>query len=78
MLRLGLTNDLGSFYANQGKLDRGEQMYRRALEGRGRALGLDHLATLSTLSCLGILYAGQGKQDESEEMYKRLLEGSER
>lgn len=26
MLRLGLTNDLGSFYANQGKLDRGEQI----------------------------------------------------
>lgn len=33
-------------YANQGKLDEAEKTYRRALEGREKALGRDYASTL--------------------------------
>ena len=33
-------------------------MYERALQGREKALGPDHTATLDTVNNLGILYHG--------------------
>jgi Tfp pilus assembly protein PilF len=52
---------------DQGKLDEAEKMFRRALEGKEKALG--------TVNNLGLLYAGQGKLDEAKEMFRRALEG---
>ena len=68
---------LGHLYANQDKLDEAE-MYRRALEGKEKALGHDHTSTLATATDLGTLYADQGKLDEAEEMCWRALAGYEK
>jgi tetratricopeptide (TPR) repeat protein len=50
-------------------------MYQRALNGREKVLGLDHISTLDTVHNLGLLYANQGKLKEAEEVHLRALEG---
>lgn len=40
---------------------RSERMYHRALTGKEKALGPDHISTLATVHDLGILYRYQGK-----------------
>jgi tetratricopeptide (TPR) repeat protein len=52
-------------------------IYERALEGREKALGHDHTATLNTVNNLGILYRRQGKLDKVEEIHERALKGYE-
>ena len=71
-------HQLGNLYQNQGKLDEAEKMYIRALEGKEKALGVDHASTLDTVNNLGSLYKNQGKLDEAEKMYIRALEGYEK
>ncbi|KAN0075668.1 HET domain containing protein [Elaphomyces granulatus] len=71
-------HELGDLYADQGKLDEAEKMYQRALQGTEKALGPDHILTLSTVNNLGLLYADQGKLDEAEKMYQRALQGTEK
>jgi hypothetical protein len=50
---------------DQGKLDEAEKMFRRALEGKEKALGINHTSTLGTVNNLGLLYAGQGKLEKA-------------
>ncbi|GFF89029.1 hypothetical protein IFM47457_08012 [Aspergillus lentulus] len=50
-------------------------MYRRALEGYGKALGPEHLYTLTSMANLGSVLERQGKYEEAEVMYRRALEG---
>jgi Tfp pilus assembly protein PilF len=69
---------LGNLYKDQGKLDKAEQMYERALRGREEALGASHTSTLDTVNNLGLLYADQGKLDKAEQMYERALRGKEK
>jgi tetratricopeptide (TPR) repeat protein len=64
-----------SNYKRQGKLDKAEEMYQQALQGKEKALGPHHKSTLTTVNNLGSLYANQGKLDKAEEMYRRALEG---
>ncbi|SLM37432.1 nb-arc and tpr domain protein [Lasallia pustulata] len=54
-----------------------EARYRRALEGKEKAWGLEHTSTLDTVNNLGNLYANQGKMAEAEAMYRRALEGQD-
>jgi tetratricopeptide (TPR) repeat protein len=74
---LNTVNNLGSLYADQGKLGEAERMYQRALAGKEQALGPDHSSTLDTVNNLGNLYADQGKLGEAERMYQRALAGKE-
>ena len=69
---------LGDLYSDQGKLQEAEEMYERALAGKEKALGLDHMSTLDTVNNLGNLYKDQGKLKEAEEMYQRALTGYEK
>jgi tetratricopeptide (TPR) repeat protein len=69
---------LGNVYANQGKLEEAEELYRRALAGNEKNLGPDHTSTLATVHKLGNLYADQGKLEEAEELYQRALAGKEK
>ena len=62
-------HQLGLLYLNQGKLAEAEQMYQRALQGREKALGAEHMSTLDTVNNLGILYRNQGKLAEAEQMF---------
>jgi tetratricopeptide (TPR) repeat protein len=57
---LNTVNNLGSLYADQGKLGEAERMYQRALAGYEQALGPDHSSTLDTVNNLGLLYKNQG------------------
>jgi tetratricopeptide (TPR) repeat protein len=74
----GAFHGLGDLYSDQGKLKEAEEMYRRALAGKEKALGPDHTSTLSTVNNLGNLYKNQGKVKEAEEMYRRALAGNEK
>jgi hypothetical protein len=53
-------------------------LHRRALEGREKALGPEHLDTLFSVSQLGPVFLSQGKYKEAEAMYQRQLEGKEK
>lgn len=56
---LCLTNffsNLGHLYQARGKLVEAELMYQRALTNYEKALGKDHISTLSTVHNLGLLY----------------------
>jgi tetratricopeptide (TPR) repeat protein len=56
-------------------MDEAEKIFRRALEGKEKALGINHTSTLGTVNNLGLLYAGQGKLEKAKEMFRRALEG---
>ncbi len=68
-------HELGSLYADQGKLVEAEEMYRRALDGYEKAWGREYTSTLDTVNNLGLLYTRQDKLVEVEEMYRRALDG---
>jgi len=69
---------LDLLYADQGKMEEAEAMYRRALKGREKAWGPEHSSTLDTINNLGSLYRNQGKMKEAEAMYQRALKGYEK
>ena len=71
-------HELGRLYKDQGKLAEAEQMYKRALQGKEKAWGPEHMSTLNTVNNLGNLYADQGKLVEAEHMYQRALQGKEK
>jgi len=43
---LDTVNNLGTLYADQGKLDKAEEMYIRALKGFERSLSVEHTALI--------------------------------
>ena len=53
-------------------------MFVRALQGKEKALGRDHMSTLNTVNNLGGLYKDQGRLDDAEAMYERALQGYEK
>ncbi|KAL4967483.1 P-loop containing nucleoside triphosphate hydrolase protein, partial [Aspergillus stella-maris] len=59
--------DIASLLHEQVQLVAAEEMYQRALAGKEKALGPDHISTLDTVNNLGILYSNQGKLQEAEE-----------
>ncbi|KAK3690231.1 hypothetical protein B0T22DRAFT_360526, partial [Podospora appendiculata] len=50
-----------------------EQMNRRALDGREKVLGLEHLDTLTSINNLASVLWRQGKYEEAEQMNRRAL-----
>ncbi|KAK1086450.1 hypothetical protein LTR48_003563 [Friedmanniomyces endolithicus] len=75
---LGIVNNLGNLYSDQGKMAEAEEMYLRALKGKEKACGPEHTSTLNTVNNQGNLYKNQGKMVEAEEMYLRALRGYEK
>ncbi|KAJ5715197.1 uncharacterized protein N7483_012378 [Penicillium malachiteum] len=74
----GAFHGLGILFSNRGKLNEAEEMYQRALVGKEKALGPDHISTLYTVNNLGLLYLDQGKLKTAEKMYQRALTGYEK
>jgi tetratricopeptide (TPR) repeat protein len=72
---LWAVSNLGTLYADQGKLDEAEKMFIWALDGHKKALGAEHTSILRTVGDLGNLYRRQGKLDEAEKMFIWALEG---
>jgi hypothetical protein len=54
-------------------MEKAEQVYVWALQGKEEALGRGHMSTLDTVNNLGTLYANQGKMEMAEQMYLRAL-----
>jgi hypothetical protein len=50
-----------------------ELIYKRALQGRETALGIEHTLTLETINNLGILYIDQGQLALAEQIYEQAL-----
>jgi tetratricopeptide (TPR) repeat protein len=71
-------NNLGMLYRSLGKLDDGEKVYCRALQGSEKVLGPDHTSTLGSVNNIANLYIKQGKLGEAEELYQRALQGYEK
>ncbi len=53
-------------------------MYKQALRGKEKVLGVEHTSTLDIVNNLGALYANQGKLAEAEQMYEQALQGREK
>ena len=58
---------------DQGKYGEAEELYKRALAIREKALGVNHPDVARTLTNLAMLYWTQGKYREAEGLYKRAL-----
>jgi tetratricopeptide (TPR) repeat protein len=69
---LDTVNNLGLLYVDQGKLDKAEQMYGRALQGYKEALGDERVQryrpALNTLENLGNLYVLQAETTKARTM----------
>jgi tetratricopeptide (TPR) repeat protein len=70
--------NLGVLFCDQGRLAEAEAMCQRALAGKEKALGLEHLLTLDTVYSLGVLFWNQGRLAEAEAMYQCALVGYEK
>ncbi|MDP8034140.1 tetratricopeptide repeat protein [Pasteurella atlantica] len=62
----------GVFY-EQGKYDKAEPLYNRALVIREKALGENHPDVATTLNNLAALYYAQGEYAKAEPLYNRVL-----
>ncbi|KAK3297151.1 uncharacterized protein B0H64DRAFT_416349 [Chaetomium fimeti] len=69
---------LGILYASQGRYDEAEAMFKRALEGKEKVWGREHISRLDTVNNLGALYESQGRYKEAEAMFKRALKSSKK
>jgi tetratricopeptide (TPR) repeat protein len=52
---LNTVSNLGNLYYFEGKLDKAEQMYERALRGKEEALGPTHTSTMNTVNNRGLV-----------------------
>jgi serine/threonine protein kinase len=71
---LKAVNNLGQCCAHLGRNEDAERLYRRAYEGRLRALGEDNPYTLVSMNNLANLLRWTGRLDEAEEMFRRTLQ----
>jgi tetratricopeptide (TPR) repeat protein len=62
-------NNLAFLYQDQGKYADAEPLYKDALAGQQKALGLDHPDTLTSMNNLTFLYCHQGKYADAEPLY---------
>ncbi|KAI9877032.1 MAG: hypothetical protein M1830_005006 [Pleopsidium flavum] len=70
-----ILNKAAWYVAEKGSYPVAEEMDRRALEERNKALGLEHPDTLISVSNLAFVLQKQGKYEEAEKMNRRALEG---
>jgi len=63
---------------SQGKYEAAEKMNRRALQGREKALGVEHPHTLISVNNLASVLQDQGKYEAAEKMNRRALQGREK
>lgn len=68
-------NNLAEVLRRQEKYETAEEMHRRALEGREKALGWEHPFTLASVNNLA---GDRGKYEAAEEMDQRAWEGREK
>ena len=70
--------EFGRVYAEHGRLEDGERMFKHFLAEYEEKLGAEHIDTLTAVTFLGNVYTSQGRLAEAEEMYNRALPGIEK
>ena len=70
--------NFGRFYRTHSRPGDAEKMYDRALVGREKTLGAEHIKTLEVVNNLGVLYFDQGRFEDAETMYRRAVAGFEK
>jgi tetratricopeptide (TPR) repeat protein len=65
--------NLAMVFAKQGKYDEAEDLFKRVLSIREKALGASHPDVAATLNNIAAVNASQGKYDEAEGLYQRAL-----
>ena len=65
--------NLANIYKHQGKLERAEPLYKRALAIYEKKLGLEHPNVALTLNNLADVYSATGRYSEAEHLYKRAI-----
>ena len=75
---LSSVNNLGILLSDKGDYVGAEALFRRAVEGREKALGAEHPDTLNSVNNLGILLSDKGDYDGAEVLFRRALEGYEK
>jgi tetratricopeptide (TPR) repeat protein len=71
-------NSLVESLAQKGQYAAAEELYRQALAGREKALGLEHIDTLQSASDLATNLAQQGQYAAAEQLHRRALIGREK
>ena len=61
-------------YYDQGRYNKAEPLYKRALDIREKTLGSDHPYVAISLDNLANLYYNQGNLDKAEPLYMRALD----
>jgi CHAT domain-containing protein/Tfp pilus assembly protein PilF len=65
--------NLGSLYRTLGKYSDAEELFKRALEVKEKAIGTDNPDVADTLNSLAAVYQNQGRYADAEGLYKRAL-----
>jgi tetratricopeptide (TPR) repeat protein len=66
-------SNLGLVYRDQGKYVEAEELLKRALAVREKALGASHAYVGATLNNLALVHRDQGKDAEAEGLFERAL-----
>jgi tetratricopeptide (TPR) repeat protein len=62
-------------YSRQGKLAEAEEIYKRALVGKEKALGRDNKSTLDTVYNMAMLMEKQEDLEGASQMFERAFLG---
>ena len=75
---LGLCEKFGLCLLSDGRYNEAKKPLLQVMEGYEKALGKEHLNTLTSVSNLALVLRYQGKYEAAEEMNRRALEGYEK
>jgi tetratricopeptide (TPR) repeat protein len=73
-----LLHNTAEYLYTRGEYATAEEMNRRALEGKEKVLGKEHLSTLASMNNLAEVLRDQGKYEQAEEIHRRTLKGKEK
>jgi tetratricopeptide (TPR) repeat protein len=68
-------SNLALVLQHQGEYEQAEEMNRRALAGREKALGVDHPSTLSSVYCLAHLHSAIHDYHKALDLYDHAVIG---
>ncbi|KAF2015045.1 TPR-like protein [Aaosphaeria arxii CBS 175.79] len=67
-------NTIADMYFDEGRWNEAEKIHVEAVETCRNELGVNHLATISSMNNLGLIYRKQGRWKEAEELLREVVE----
>ncbi|KAL7276546.1 hypothetical protein RUND412_000469 [Rhizina undulata] len=62
---------IGAAFNQLGFLNQAEELYRRSLAGKEKALGSDHPSTLATVNNMALVFDKQGRYEETTQLKQK-------